>query len=47
LYHKYGLRSLIVEWAAGIVNGVKIYMYEDPEVGLFAKLMKNDFEEDF
>jgi hypothetical protein len=47
LYQKYGLKSLILEWAAGIVNAVKIYAKDDPDVALFAKLLKNEFEEDF
>jgi len=47
LYYKYGLKTLILEWAAAIVNGIKMYKDEDPEVALFAKLLKNECEEDF
>lgn len=47
LNQKYGLRNLIIEWAASIVNGVKLYMKENSDVALFAKLLKNEVEEDF
>lgn len=47
LNQKYGLKNLIIEWAASIVNGVKCYMHEDSDVALFAKLLKNEIEEDF
>jgi len=33
--------------AASIVSNIKIYRNEDPEVRLFGKLLKNEFEEDF
>lgn len=47
LNQKYGLKNLVIEWAASIVNGVKWYMKEDSDVSLFAKLLKNEIEEDF
>ena len=47
LNQKYGLKNLIIEWAASIVNGVKLYLKEDSDVALFAKLLKNEVEEDF
>jgi hypothetical protein len=47
LNQKYGLKNLIIEWAASIVNGVKWYMKEDSDVSLFAKILKNEIEEDF
>jgi hypothetical protein len=47
LNHKYGLKNLALEWAAGIVSAVKIYAKEDPDVLLFGKILKNEFEEDF
>lgn len=47
LQTKYGLKSLSIEWAASIVSNIKIYKSEDPEVKLFGKLLKNEFEEDF
>ena len=47
LNQKYGLKKLIIEWAAAIVNGIKLYMKEDTDVALFAKILKNEIEEDF
>ena len=47
LNQKYGLKSLIVEWAASIINGVKTYIREEHDVALFAKILKNECDEDF
>ena len=47
LNQKYGLKSLIVEWAASIINGVKTYIKDEHEVALFAKILKNECDEDF
>ena len=47
LNQKYGLKSLIVEWAASIINGVKSYIRKDHDVTLFAKILKNECDEDF
>jgi hypothetical protein len=47
LVQKYGLKSLIVEWATSIINSVKAHMNVDHEVGLFAKVLKNECDEDF
>ena len=47
LNQKYGLKPLIVEWAAAIINGVKTYIKEEHEVALFAKILKNECDEDF
>ena len=47
LVQKYGLRSLIVEWATAIINGVRAYTREDHEVSLFAKVLKNECDEEF
>ena len=47
LNQKYGLKSLIVEWAASIINGVKKYGREDHDVALFAKILKNECDENF
>ena len=47
LNQKYGLKSLIVEWAASIIAGVKTYLREDHEVTLFAKMLKNECDEEF
>ena len=47
LNQKYGLKSLIVEWAASIINGVKTYIKDEHDVALFAKILKNECDEDF
>ena len=47
LVQKYGLKSLIVEWATAIINGVRTYAREDHEVSLFAKVLKNECDEEF
>jgi len=47
LVHKYGLKSLIVEWATAIINGVRAHMLVDHEICLFAKVLKNECDEDF
>lgn len=47
LNNKYGLKTLIVEWAVGIINAIKMFKDEDHDVYLFAKILKNRCEEDF
>lgn len=47
LNQKYGLRNLIVEWGAAIINGVKTYINEEHDVSLFAKILKNECDEEF
>jgi hypothetical protein len=38
LNHKYGLKSLIIEWATNLINGIKTYSIEDSEINLFGKV---------
>lgn len=38
LNQKYGLKTLIIEWATSIVNGIKMYSMEDSDVCLFGKV---------
>ncbi len=47
LNQKYGLKNLIVEWAAAIINAVKMYIREDHDAALFAKILKNECDEEF
>ncbi len=47
LNQKYGLKSLIIEWASTLINGVKTYLREDHEVTLFGKILKNECDEEF
>lgn len=36
LSQKFGLRSLIVEWATALVNSLKIYWSKDNDIAVFA-----------
>ena len=47
LNQKYGLKPLIVEWAASIIAGVKQFLREEHDVTLFAKILKNECDEEF
>lgn len=47
LNQKYGLKALIVEWAASIITAVKTYLKKDHDVTLFAKILKNECDEEF
>ena len=44
---KYGLKSLALEWAMALVNGIRRYGQEDPEIGIFGKILRNEIEEKF
>ena len=46
LNQKYGLKSIIIEWAYNIINGIKIFSSEDSEICLFGKILMNEIEED-
>ena len=43
----YGLKSLIIEGAGGIINGLKKYSSADSDVALFGKILRNECDEDF
>ena len=47
LNQRYGLKSLIIEWAGAIINGIKKYSKEDNEVCLFGKVLRNEIDEEF
>jgi len=47
LNQKYGLKALIIEWASTIIAGIKQYLNDDHEIALFAKILKNECDEDF
>jgi hypothetical protein len=47
LNQKYGLKNIIIEWAASIINGIKTYLREDHDVTLFGKILKNECDEEF
>jgi hypothetical protein len=42
LNQRYGLKNLIIEWAAAIINGIKKYSKEDHSVCLFGKILRNE-----
>ena len=44
LNQKYGLKSIAVEWAMNIVNAIRRYGMDDPEVATFGKILRNQFE---
>lgn len=43
----YGLKSLIIEGAGGIIQGIKKYSSQDSDVALFGKILRNECDEDF
>ena len=47
LNHKYGLKNIIIEWAAAIINGIKTFLKDDHEITLFGKILKNECDEEF
>ena len=47
LNQRYGLKNLIIEWAAAMINGIKRYSLEDSDVALFGKILRNECDEDF
>ncbi len=47
LNQRYGLKGLIIEWVAAIINGIKRYLREDHDVALFGKILKNECDEEF
>ena len=47
LNKKYGLKTLVLEWAGAILLSVKKYLPEDNDVAVFAKIIKNEIDEDF
>ena len=47
LNQRYGLKSLIIEWAAALINGIKRYSLDDSDVALFGKILRNECDEDF
>jgi hypothetical protein len=47
LNQKYGLKNLIIENMTSIINSILIYKQEDHDVLLFAKILKNECDEEF
>ena len=44
-YNKYGLKNLVIDWASGLINAIKIYSKRDCDINLFGKILKNEQEE--
>ena len=47
LNQRYGLKNLIIDWAAGIINGIKNFQREDHDVALFGKILRSECDEEF
>ena len=45
LNQKYGLKSLTIEYASAIINGIKEFSKKDMNIKLFGMLLKNEVEE--
>ena len=45
LNQKYGLKTLVIDWASSIINAIKLYSSEDCEISLFGKILRNEQEE--
>ena len=49
LYHylnnKYGLKNIVIEYASGIIQGIKDFSKKNSEVLLFGKILRNEIEE--
>ena len=44
-HNKYGLKNLVIDWASGLINAIKIYSKTDCDINLFGKILKNEQEE--
>ena len=47
LNKKYGLKQMIVEWAGALINGMRKFGGEDNGVAVFAKILRNECDEEF
>ena len=45
LNNKYGLKNLVIEYASGIIQGIKEFSKKNSEVLLFGKILRNELEE--
>ena len=45
LNQKFGLKSLTIEYASAIINGIREYAKKDMNIKLFGMLLKNEVEE--
>lgn len=47
LNQRYGLKNLIIEYAAAIITGIKQYSKDDHDIALFGKILRNECDEEF
>jgi hypothetical protein len=47
LNQKYGLKSLIIEWASAVMAAVKKFSDDDNDVAVFGKILRNEIDEEF
>jgi hypothetical protein len=47
LNQKYGLKSLIIEWASAVMAAVKRFSEEDNDVAVFGRILRNEIDEEF
>merc|ERR1711966_348486 len=47
LNQKYGLKSLIIEWASAVMAAVKRFADDDNDVAVFGKILRNEIDEEF
>merc|ERR1719162_2081858 len=47
LNQKYGLKSLIIEWASAVMAAVKKFSDEDNDVAVFGRILRNEIDEEF
>ena len=45
LNNKYGLKNLVIEYASSIIQGIRDFSKKNSEVLLFAKILRNEIEE--
>merc|ERR1711865_1335827 len=47
LNQKYGIKSLIIEWASAVMAAVKKFSDEDNDVAVFGRILRNEIDEEF
>jgi len=47
LNQKYGLKSIIIEWATAIINGIKRFSKVDNDIRVFGRILQNVCDEEF
>ncbi len=47
LNQRYGLKSLIIDWAHALINGIRKYSPDDADVALFGKILQNECDEEY